>query len=102
MPVRIDRRLLLCAFSVGALTLGGCASLKTLNAAQVNAPVVYAGTRLDWYAIQGGCCAPEHFGTQAPLYPEVDLPASLLLDTLLLPITLPTALGVSVSTRGGY
>ncbi|MFW9606796.1 MAG: YceK/YidQ family lipoprotein, partial [Pseudomonas sp.] len=33
--------------------------------------------------------------------PEADLPASMLLDTLLLPITLPTALGFNVQTRGG-
>lgn len=98
MPARIKR---LCLSLCVPLAVSGCASLKTLNAAQANAPVVYAGTCLDWYAIQGGCCAQEHFGTSAPLYPEADLPASLLLDTLLLPITLPTALGFNVQTHGG-
>ncbi|OTH98838.1 YceK/YidQ family lipoprotein, partial [Pseudomonas aeruginosa] len=39
-----------------ALQLTGCATARTLDAAQPGAPVVYAGTRLDLYAIKGGCC----------------------------------------------
>jgi uncharacterized protein YceK len=62
--------------------------------------VVYAGTRLDWYALQGGCCAIDRFGAEAPAYPAVDLPASALLDTLLLPLSLATALGVQLSISG--
>jgi len=40
-----------------ALQLTGCATARTLDAAQPGAPVVYSGMRLDLYAIQGGCCA---------------------------------------------
>ena len=70
-------------------------------AAKVDAPVVYAGTRLDWYAINGGCCPLDRFGAEAPRYPGLDLPASALLDTLLLPFSLATALGISLGVSGG-
>ena len=74
-------RLLLCA--VALLSLSGCATVRTLDAAKPGAPVVYAGTRLDWYAINGGCCPLDRFGAEAPRYAGLDLPASALLDTLL-------------------
>jgi len=84
-----------------ALNLTGCATVRTLDAAKPNAPVVYAGTRLDWYVINGGCCPLDRFGAEAPRYPGLDLPASALLDTLLLPFSLATALGVSLGVSGG-
>ncbi|MBG0843335.1 Uncharacterized conserved protein YceK [Pseudomonas sp. NFACC19-2] len=83
------------------LNLTGCATVRTLDAAKPDAPVVYAGTRLDWYAINGGCCPLDRFGAEAPRYPGLDLPASALLDTLLLPFSLATALGVSLGVSGG-
>ena len=69
-----------------ALQLAGCATVRTLDAAQPGAPVVYSGTRLDLYAMQGGCCAKDRFGAEAPSYPGVDLPASAWFATLLLPL----------------
>jgi len=84
-----------------ALTLAGCASVSTLDAAQAGAPVVYSGTRLDLYAMNGGCCAKDRFGAEAPRYPALDLPASALLDTLLLPLSLLTVLGVGFQASGG-
>src|SRR5471030_3459744 len=48
-----------------ALQLTGCATARTLNAAQPGAPVVYSGTRLDLYAMNGGCCAKDRFGAEA-------------------------------------
>ncbi|WAH59479.1 YceK/YidQ family lipoprotein [Pseudomonas silvicola] len=86
---------------LAALQLTGCATVSTLNAAKPGAPVVYSGARLDWYAIEGGCCAMDHFGAQAPAWPRVDLPFSTLLDTLLLPISALTALGFGVQAHGG-
>ena len=65
------------------IQIGGCASVRTLDAAKPGAPIVYSGTRLDWYALQGRCCAKDRFGTDAPRYPGLDLPASVLLDTIL-------------------
>jgi uncharacterized protein YceK len=84
-----------------ALHLTGCATACTLDAAKPNAPVVYAGTRLDLYALNGGCCAMDRFGAEAPGYPGVDLPASALLDTLLLPLSVLTVLGVGFNATGG-
>ena len=84
-----------------ALQLAGCATARTLDAAKPGAPVVYAGTRLDLYAINGGCCAKDRFGAEAPSYPHIDLPASALLDTLLLPLSLLTVLGVGFNATGG-
>ncbi|MBC2655663.1 YceK/YidQ family lipoprotein [Pseudomonas sp. MSSRFD41] len=86
---------------LAALQLGGCATARTLDAAKPGAPVVYAGTRLDLYAMQGGCCPVDRFGAQAPGYPGLDLPASALLDTLLLPLSALTALGVGFRATGG-
>ncbi|MCU1751053.1 YceK/YidQ family lipoprotein [Pseudomonas sp. 6D_7.1_Bac1] len=84
-----------------ALQLGGCATARTLDAAKPGAPVVYSGMRLDLYALDGGCCAKDHFGAEAPSYPGIDLPASALLDTLLLPLSVLTVLGVGVQATGG-
>lgn len=84
-----------------ALQLMGCATARTLDAAKPGAPVVYAGTRLDLYAMQGGCCAMDRFGAEAPSYAGLDLPASALLDTLLLPLSALTVLGVGFNAAGG-
>lgn len=84
-----------------ALQLAGCATVRTLDAAKPGAPVVYSGTRLDLYAMQGGCCTKDRFGAEAPSYPGVDLPASALLDTLLLPLSVLTVLGVGFQATGG-
>lgn len=90
---------------LGVMTLclvaSGCASVRTLDAAKPGAPLVCAGTRLDLYAMQGGCCAMDRFGAEAPKYPGLDLPGSALLDTLLLPLSVLTALGVGFQATGG-
>ena len=83
------------------IQIGGCASVRTLDAAKPGAPIVYSGTRLDWYALQGGCCAQDRFGAQAPRYPGLDLPASAVLDTVLLPLSVLTVLGVGFQASGG-
>jgi len=51
--------------------------------------------------MNGGCCPKDHFGALAPAYPGLDLPGSLLLDTLLLPLSLLTAAGVGFQATGG-
>ncbi len=84
-----------------ALTLSGCATVRTLDAAKPGAPVVYSGTRLDLYALQGGCCAEDRFGAEAPKYPGLDLPGSMVLDTLFLPLSVLTVLGVGFQASGG-
>lgn len=86
---------------MAVLMSSGCASVRTLDAAQAGAPVIYSGTRLDWYSLQGGCYPVERFGAQAPKYAALDLPFSLLLDTLLLPWALAVELGVGLTVQGG-
>ncbi|MCY1288190.1 hypothetical protein D9M68_441350 [compost metagenome] len=81
--------------------LPGCATVRTLDAAKPGAPLVYAGTRLDWYTLNGGCCPLDRFGAEAPRYAALDLPASALLDTLLLPFSLAAVLGISLGVTGG-
>ncbi len=83
------------------LALGGCATVRTLDAAKPGAPIVYSGTRLDWYSLNGGCCPLDRFGAEPPKYAALDLPASALLDTLLLPFSLAAALGLSLGVSGG-
>ncbi|MGB5956094.1 YceK/YidQ family lipoprotein [Pseudomonas sp.] len=83
------------------LLFSGCATVRTLDANKPGAPVVYAGTRLDLYVINGGCCPRDHYGTDAPAYPGLDLPGSMLLDTLLLPLSLLTAAGIGFQATGG-
>ncbi|BBH48260.1 YceK/YidQ family lipoprotein [Pseudomonas sp. KU43P] len=81
--------------------LSGCATVRTLDANKPGAPVVYAGTRLDLYAMNGGCCPMDRFGAEAPAYPGLDLPGSALLDTVLLPLSLLTAAGIGFQATGG-
>ncbi|WP_068830332.1 YceK/YidQ family lipoprotein [Pseudomonas sp. BMS12] len=83
------------------LGLGGCASVRTLDAAKPGTPIIYSGTRLDWYTLHGGCCPLDRFGALAPRYPGLDLPASALLDTLLLPFAVAAELGVGLGVTGG-
>lgn len=86
---------------LGLAVLSGCASVRTLDAAKPGAPVIYAGTRLDWYSLNGGCCPLDRFGAEAPRYAALDLPASALLDTLLLPFALAVELGLNLGVSGG-
>jgi len=84
-----------------ALSCSGCGTVNVLNSEKADPPLVYGGTRLDWYAMHDGCCALDRFGALPPAYPSVDLPFSLLLDTLLLPLSLAAALGVTLVVSGG-
>ena len=34
--------------------LAGCSTLRTLDAAKPGAPIIYSGTRLDWYSLGRG------------------------------------------------
>ncbi len=83
------------------LSLSGCSTLRTLDAAKPGAPIIYSGTRLDWYSLHGGCCPVERFGARPPKHVALDLPLSVALDTLLLPFALAAELGVGLGVRGG-
>ncbi|MCH2340792.1 YceK/YidQ family lipoprotein [Pseudomonas sp. NPDC047963] len=90
-----------CSLLLTVLLLSGCGTVRTLNAAKPGAPIVYSGTRLDWYSLNGGCCPQDRFGAEAPRHAALDLPASALLDTLLLPFALAAVLGVGLGVSGG-
>ena len=81
--------------------LQGCATVGTLNAAKPGAPIIYSGTRLDWYSLHGGCCPVDRFGAEAPRYAGLDLPFAALLETLLLPFAVAAELGVGLGVSGG-
>lgn len=91
----------LCSTLLTVLLLSGCATVRTLDAAKPGAPIVYSGTRLDWYSLNGGCCPLDRFGATAPRHAALDLPASLVLDTLLLPLSLAAVLGLGLNVQGG-
>ncbi|MBD9427425.1 YceK/YidQ family lipoprotein [Pseudomonas sp. PDM15] len=86
---------------LACLLLPGCASVRTLDAAKPGAPIIYSGTRLDWYSLHGGCCPVERFGAEAPKYAGLDLPFAALLETLLLPFAVAAELGVGLGVSGG-
>ena len=90
-----------CLMLAIVLLLTGCATVRTMDAAKPGAPLVYSGTRLDWYSLNGGCCPLDRFGTGAPRHAALDLPASVLLDTLLLPLSLAAVLGLGLNVQGG-
>jgi uncharacterized protein YceK len=86
---------------LAASLLGGCATVRTLDAAKPGAPIIYSGTRLDWYSLNGGCCPLQRFGAIAPRHAALDLPASFALDTVLLPLAVAAELGIGLGVRGG-
>ncbi len=89
------------AVLLAAVLLAGCSTVRTLDAAKPGAPIIYSGTRLDWYSLHGGCCPLDRFGAEAPRHAALDLPLSAALDTLLLPFALAAELGVGLGVRGG-
>lgn len=91
----------LAVLLAASLLLPGCASVRTADAAKQGAPLIYSGTRLDWYSLHGGCCPMDRFGAEAPKHAWLDLPFSMLLDTLFLPFTLAAELGVNLGVQGG-
>lgn len=72
-------------------TSTGCATYRTISAAEPGSPKVFSGTRLDINAIAGDELGIRKFRATPPSYPLVDLPLSVVADTILLPLTLPVA-----------
>ncbi len=80
------------AICVVVVPLGtGCASYATISNAGINTPKVYSGTRLNLAALHGDESAKHRFPAPPPARPLLDLPLSLVLDTALLPLTIPSA-----------
>lgn len=71
----------------------GCATYRTISAAEPGSPKVFSGTRLDVNAIRGDEVALRKFKADPPKYPLVDLPLSIGFDMAILPLTVPIATG---------
>jgi uncharacterized protein YceK len=76
---------------LAALTTG-CATYRTISTAEVGTAKVFSGTRLDAIAIRGEKPSTRKFKAAPPENPAIDLPFSLALDLLILPLTVPSAL----------
>jgi uncharacterized protein YceK len=75
--------------SVFILALSGCATFKTLD---TDLPLnermfVYSGTRLDWSALTENQPSLKKIKVTPPRYPLIDLPLSLTLDSIFLPLS---------------
>jgi len=75
-----------------SLSLGGCATFRTLSTFDPERPKIYSGTRLDLNVTVGDESWPRKFGLEPPRYPVIDLPFSFILDTVMLPSTIPNAI----------
>ncbi len=65
----------------------GCASLRTMATMELGSPKIYSGTRLDYHAIKENDAAMGRFNATPPAYPGADLPCSVIVDTIILPVT---------------
>lgn len=70
-----------------SLTATGCATYRTISAAEPGSPKVYSGTRLNVNAIKGNETQISKFRADPPTYPLLDLPFSVGFDTLIFPLT---------------
>jgi len=78
--------------SLFALLTTGCAAYNTLSTDETNTPMLYGGTRLDLEAALYRNDPAKTFKVAPPTYhPLLDLPASFVLDTLMLPGTIATS-----------
>jgi uncharacterized protein YceK len=69
----------------------GCATYSTISAAVPGSQMVFSGTRLDLDVAGGNEIGARKFKAAPPAYPLIDLPFSVLLDTLIFPLTFSAA-----------
>ncbi|MEK7303430.1 MAG: YceK/YidQ family lipoprotein [Pseudomonadota bacterium] len=84
---------------VAALWVSGCATVTSLDSAGRRGPLVYSGTRLDLAAMVGDEHGLRRFNTVPPAYPWLDLPFSLVADTVIFPLTFAKAGGEWLISR---
>lgn len=77
------------------LFLNGCATLRTVPHFTIDTPKLYSGTRMD---LDARSQSPDYilkkYNAEAPSRPDLDLPFTFLLDTVVLfPVTLPIVIG---------
>ncbi len=85
------RFLLMIIVLVNALE--GCGTIRMMpSVATPEQPKIYSGTRLDFNAISKNEESLKKFNTKAPEHPLIDFPFSIILDTVILPMTFPVAM----------
>ena len=82
----------LLVLSACSLLSGGCATYKSISAAQTGSPKILSGTRLNLTALNGNEYAMMKFRVGPPAYPLLDLPVSFIADMSVLPLTIPVAI----------
>jgi uncharacterized protein YceK len=90
-------RRLVSAMLIFTLSTTACASLTTASHFTKESPKIYSGTRLDIHAGANHDdilrVYRDKYGVEPPAYPELDLPFSLLFDTIILvPVVMPIVL----------
>jgi uncharacterized protein YceK len=65
----------------------GCASYRTIAAAERGTPKVFSGTRLNVQAILHNEYGLRKFKAEPPSYPWLDLPFSVLVDMMVFPLS---------------
>jgi uncharacterized protein YceK len=70
----------------------GCASYRTIATAEHGTPKVFSGTRLDVQAILHNEYGLRKFKTEPPSYPWLDLPFSIFVDMMVVPLSFSAAL----------
>lgn len=73
---------------IAAICTSACATITSLDKPMRTSPKIYSGTLLDLYAIQKHEEGLNRFNVDPPTYPWLDLPGSVLLDTVVLPGTI--------------
>ncbi len=87
---RVWRSLFLPVVLVASVVLTSCGTIRTMpTMGSYDAPTVYSGTRLDACGAGKSETCHKRFSTDPPEHPLIDLPFSFLLDTVILPVTLP-------------
>lgn len=81
-------------FLMAMLFMVGCATMRTVESPKKDCPDVYSGTLFDIHTILGSNASAKKYGAHPPKYPLADLPASFLLDTLFLPVTIACTTGL--------
>jgi len=70
------------------LCISSCATMSTVEGANPKIPKFYSGTRLNICALRKLNTCATHFSANPPKHPTLDLPGSLLFDSLIAPITM--------------
>lgn len=83
---------LIATFFVLPLLTSGCATYKSISTSGPGRPKVYSGALLDLAAITRNDFVLRKYKVDPPTYPLLDLPCSVVLDTLILPLTSSVAM----------